>query len=80
MKLVEGPFTQQHDQLRCLECTRTAIEVVVHETATRKRESLVESTQLAPHRPDMKRALLSPIGPNQPRPDDPARVLTSNSL
>src|SRR5262245_16324842 len=49
VELMKGAFAQQHDQLRCLQRTRTAIEIVVHEAASRKGELLFEATQLAPH-------------------------------
>ena len=58
-----------------LEVARPAVQVVVREPAAREREPLVEPAELVPDHGRTNRLLLSPIGPNRPRLDEPPGVL-----
>ena len=70
MELVEGPLAQQHHQLGAVQRAGPPVEVVVDQAAAGQVEALVEPAELVPQALGRNSAELSPIGPNQPRPDD----------
>ena len=77
--LVEGPLAEQHDQLDASspQARRYRSWLTSPPPGSANRSSRPPSSSHTSA--GMNRLLLSPIGPNSPRPDDPAGVLISKS-
>ena len=78
--LVEGRLAEEHDELDAVEVARPPVQVVVREPAARERRTARRARRAPSTRPRRaNRLLLSPIGPNRPRLDEPPGVLIRNS-